>query len=183
MVEPGATSYRFSRVERSAEEWPIADPYTLFVVWYGGDLVRYRFDDDDRDARHWGRDRVAPGGTMLDPTDSEDVGRDLSAVDLRVVGNRSVNGTRVYRLRGSGFDESTELVFQPLLSAPRNATMVASIDNRGIVRSYTLTYDATFADDRVRVRSTHRVTRLGTATVGRPGWLPAANRSVTNRGG
>lgn len=183
VVEPGADTYRFTRVERSDRRWPIVSAYTLFAVWYSDPMVRYRFVDDRRGERLWGQERAASGGPMLDTTESEDVRTDLSAVDLRVVGNATEDGTRVYRLRGTGIVESAELDVPPLLSAPHNATMVASIDERGVVRSYTLTFDATFDGGPVRVRQTHRVTEIGTTTVEAPAWFPEANRSVRNRAG
>ena len=182
-VAPSVEAYRFTRVERSSREWPIARAYALIGVWYDEPAVRNRFVDETRFVRYWGQDRAASGGPVRDPTRSERVGEDLAAVALRVVGNETVDGTRVYRLRGSRLVAPGELVFPPLLSEPRNASMTARIDERGVVRAYTLTFDATFGGDRVRVRRTHRVSGIGTATVERPGWLAEANASVADGGG
>jgi len=181
-VAPEVEAYRFTRVERSSREWPIARAYALIGVWYAEPLVRNRFVDETRFVRYWGQDRAASGGPVRDPTRSESVEEDLAAVALRVVGNETVDGTRVYRLRGSRLVDPEGLVFPPLLSEPRNASMVARIDERGVVRAYTLTFDATFGGDRVRVRRTHRVSEVGTATVERPGWLAEANASVGDEG-
>ena len=183
VVEPGAEAYRFTRVERSSRQWPIADTYALIGVWYSEPVVRNRFVDDGPFERYWGQDRAASGGPVRDPTRSGSLRSDVEAVDLRVVGNESDEGTRVYRLRGSRISSSAALVFPPLLSAPRNASMVAGIDERGVVRSYRLTFDATFDGGPVRVRRTHRLSNVGNATVDRPGWLSEANVSVGTAGG
>lgn len=180
VVGPGADAYHLSRVERSTREWPVADSYTSVAVWYHDPVVRNRFVDERRDARYWGEDRAASGGPILDPTRAEGVRRDLLAVDLRVVGNETVGGVTVYRLEGSRLEEPSELVFPPLLSDPHNASMVARVDERGVVGSYTLAFDARFDGGPVRVRRTHRVTAVGRATVDRPGWLARANESVAD---
>lgn len=107
---------------------------------------------------------------------------DLAAVDLRVVGNATVDGTAVYRLRGSRLADPGELAVPPLLSDPRNVSMVARVDERGVLRAYTLTFDATFGEGRVRVRRTYRVEVGGDPTVEKPGWLTKANVTVGGGG-
>jgi hypothetical protein len=183
VAEPDATAYLLTRVERSDRAWLIADGYTLISVWYRGPLVRNRFVNDDGLARYWGQNHVRSGGPILDPTDAADVREDLSTVDLRVVGEDRVGGTRVYRLQGSGFTGTTEPTFPPLLTDPHNATMTARVDERGVVRSYTLAFEATFDGGPVRIRRTHRVSEIGTATVGTPAWVTEANRSVADSDG
>lgn len=177
-VAPEASTYRFTRLERSSREWPIASTHALIDVWYSEPVVRNRFVNDGRVERYWGQNRAASGGPVRDPTQSGSVRSDLAAVDLRVVGNASTNGTTVYRLRGSRIGAPGELVFPPLLSEPRNASMVARVDERGVVQSYELAFDATFGGDRIRVRRTHRL-ETGNVTVGKPGWLSEANASVS----
>lgn len=181
-VAPGATAYRFGRVERSSLSWPLAGRYALIGVWYSEPVVRNRFVNADRVDRYWGQDRAAPGGPIRDPSRSESVRADLAAVDLRVVGNTTVDGTAVYRLRGSRLSDPGELAVPPLLSDPRNASMVARVDERGVVRSYALTFDATFGEDRVRIRRTHRVEAGGNRAVEKPGWLSEANATVGDGG-
>ena len=176
-VAPDGERYRLTRLERSSREWPIASTYALIDVWYSEPVVRNRFVNDGRVERYWGQNRAATGGPVRDPTRSESVRSDLAAVDLRVVGNENANGTRVYRLQGSRIGSPEELVFPPLLSEPRNASMVARFDERGVVRSYDLSFDATFGEARIRVTRTHRV-GVGNVRVGKPGWLPEANASV-----
>ena len=183
VVEPGGRSYRFTRVERSVREWPIAEGYTLIGVWYSEPFVRNRFVNDGRVERYWGQDRAATGGPVRDPTLSEDVGRELRAVDLRVVGNTSAGGTSVYRLEGTRLASPGTLAFPPVISEPRNVSMVARVDDRGVVRSYTLGFDATLGEEPVRFRRTYRVSSVGNATVEHPGWLSEANASVRAPGG
>lgn len=178
VVEPGGRSYRFTRTERSVPEWPIAEGYTSIGVWYSEPLVRNRFVNDDRVERYWGQDRAATGGPIRDPALSEDVGRDLRALDLRVVGNTSTGGTSVYRLEGIRVDSPGALAFPPVISEPRNVSMVARVDDRGVVRSYTLGFDASLNGEPVRFRRAYRVSSVGNATVERPGWLWLANASV-----
>lgn len=189
VVGPGAESYHFTRIERSAREWPVADTYTLIGVWYREPVVRNRFADESRVEHYWGGNETESGRPVFDPTQAGGVRRDLVAVDLRVVGNGTASedggagGVPVYRLEGSRFEEPAELVFPALLSNPHDVSMVARIDERGVVRSYTLTFDATFDGGPVRVRRTHRVAAIGETTVDRPGWLSKANESVANEEG
>ena len=182
VVGPGADSYHLTRVERSTREWPTADAYALIAVWYSDPVVRNRFVDESWVERHWEQDRSVSGGPILDPAQAESVRTDLSAVDLRVVGNETVDGVTVYRLAGSRLAEPAELTFPPILSDPHDVTMVARVDERGVVRSYTLSFGATFDGGPVRVRRTHRITGIGTTTVDRPGWLARANESVVDEG-
>jgi hypothetical protein len=183
VVGPGAGSYHLTRVERSDREWPFVDTYALIGVWYSDPIVRNRFVDEGRVARYWGQNQAAAEGPVRDLTQVGSVRSDFEAVDLRVVGNRTVEGVRVYRLRGERFGDPDELVTPPLLSDPRNVSMTARIDERGVVRSYSLSFEATFGGDGpVRVRRTYRVADVGTTTVDRPAWVARANESVASEG-
>lgn len=93
----------------------------------------------------------------------------------------TVERRSVYRFRGSRVDAPEAFAVPPMLSDQRNVPMVARIDG-GVVRSYTVTFDATFGGDRVRVRRTHRVVEAGEITVGKSGWLPEANATVAEEG-
>lgn len=180
VVGPGADSYHLTRIERSVREWPFVDTYALIGVWYSEPVVRNRFVDEGRVARYWGQNRAAADGPIRDLTQIRSVRSDLEAVDLRAVGNRTAEGIRVYRLRGTRFENPDELDVPPLFSTPENVSMVARIDERGVVRSYVLSFDATFGGDPVRVRRTYRITDVGNVTVDRPEWVARANESVTS---
>ncbi len=182
VVAPGADSYHLTRVERSVREWPFVDTYALIGVWYSEPVVRNRFVDEGRVARYWGQNQAASDGPVRDLTQVRSARPDLEAVDLRVVGNRTVDGVRVFRLRGERFEDPDELVTPPLLSDPRNVSMTVRIDERGVVRSYSLSFEATFGGGPVRVRRTYRITDVGTTTVDRPAWVTRANESVASEG-
>jgi hypothetical protein len=180
---PGPDAYAFSKVESARRAWYVSEPYSRVDVWYRGDIVRNRFVDADRTERFWGTDRAQPGGPIRNPTSRNVAADDLAAVDLRVVAEETVDGVTVTHLRGRGLTDVDRLALPPLVADPRNVSLVARVDESGVVRSYTLTFDATFSGDgrTLRVRREHRVSSLGEATVERPDWLPAANESVSNR--
>jgi hypothetical protein len=175
---PGPDAYAFTKLETARRAWVVSEPYSRIDVWYRGDVVRNRFVDADRQERLWGTNLARRGGPISDPTSHEDAVDDLAAVELRAAGNAS--GGTVTRFRGSELTDPARLGIPPLASDPRNVSLVAEVDESGVIRNYTLTFDATFSRDgrRLRVQREHRVTDLDQATVPTPAWVPAANESV-----
>jgi hypothetical protein len=184
VVATDVTAYRFTKLETSGQAWVAAEPYSRVDVWYDAPLVRNRLVDTGGTERFWGFDDEPAGGPLAGPSAHRLVRADLSAVKVRVVDREAVGDRTVYRLRGSRLVDAENLSVPPLGTDPRNVSFTASVDSRGVVRSYTLAYDATFTVDgsTLRVRQTHRLTAVGEATVGRPDWLSTANESVASAG-
>lgn len=88
-------------------------------------------------------------GVELRPTRTEEVGIQ------RVRGDLLANGTRFARSRG--------------VTAPRNLSAAAVVDDAGTVRRSALSYDATFVDERISVTRRASVRRVST-TPTRPSW-------------
>jgi hypothetical protein len=181
VVAPDRRGYTFTKLETSAREWSAAAPFSRVDIWFHEPLVRNRFVDAGGTERYWGFDDEPAGGPLVAPSNHERVAAELAVVETTVVGQERVDGVAHYRIRGHGLDADGSLPTPPLATDPRNVSLVGTVDERGVVRSYTLTYDATFAVDgsRLEVRRVHRLDRVGTASVGRPAWLPTANESVT----
>ncbi|MFC7226543.1 hypothetical protein N0B31_03950 [Salinirubellus salinus] len=180
VVVPAADAYTFTKLETSRRAWTAAASYARVDVWFHEPVVRNRFVDAGGTARYWGFDDERSGGPLADPSSHRLVAADLAAVETRVTGQETVDDVTRFRLRGSSRADAANLSTPPLARDPRNVTFVGVVDERGLVVSYTLAYDATFAADgsRLRVRQTHRLRQVGDVDTARPSWLPAANESV-----
>jgi hypothetical protein len=176
VVDDPDERYLFSRIETSATAYRTASPFARIDVWYSAPTVRNRLVDAGGVVRHWGRNEVQPGGPISDPTRAEFVVGDLAAFDLRTADRRVVDGSTRYRFVGSlrrdRIDPPT------LVTDPRDGRIEAVVTERGVVRRYRLSYDATLEGRPVTVVKTHAVVGIGRTTVPQPGWLDAANRSV-----
>jgi len=110
----------------------------------------------------------------------------FTALETRVVGQETRNGTELHRVRATNLTNS-EYLPTPLTIAPaqnpRNISFRALVDSQGIVRSYSLAYTATVtqrgANTTYRITQSARWTDIGSTTVERPAWYEAANRSTT----
>jgi len=109
----------------------------------------------------------------------------FNALETRVVGQETRNGTELYRIRATSV-ANPEYLPRPGLNAsknPRNISFRALVDSEGIVRSYHLAYTAT--DIRRGVETTKRLTQslrytdIGSTVVERPDWYEAANHTTT----
>lgn len=98
--------------------------------------------------------------------------RDLfRSVSTRTVERRTINGTTVYRLVGTGvqaggFDTNIENI--------RTLRLEAGVTQAGLVRSLSLRYVGDIDGDPVEVEWTVRYRGLGTTTVERPDWFDRA---------
>lgn len=138
--------------------------------WSDGERVLER-----RSTRNGTAYRVVRGadGEPLPPVVALPVGRAESggiervfrAVETTVVGREVRNGTTHYRVVSTGMTT-------PNPTAVRNASLVALVDERGVVHRYRLAYTIDRGDDAgaVRVVGMVRFTALGTTTVERPAW-------------
>ncbi|MFB6204908.1 MAG: hypothetical protein ABEJ05_00040 [Haloglomus sp.] len=111
----------------------------------------------------------------LDGTAERDIVAAFGSFRTRVTGRTTVNGTTVYRVVGTdalsdGFvDDNEDIV------AARNARLVANVTERGLVRSYRITYRGTLPDGTVvDVVRRIRYRNVGNASVTDPPWYRRA---------
>lgn len=177
---PAENAYTFTKLETSRRAWTAAASFARVDVWFHEPLVRNRFVDAGGTARYWGFDDERSGGPLADPSSHRLVAADLAAVQPRVTGRETAGEVTRFRLRASSFADTANLSTPPLARDPRNVSFVGTVDERGLVVSYTLAYDATFVSDgsRLRVRQTYRLREVGGVDTTRPAWLPTANESV-----
>ena len=109
----------------------------------------------------------------------------FNALETRVVGQETRNGTEIYRIRATNVTNPEYLPRSVLNTSknPRNISFRALVDSEGVVRSYHLAYTAT--DIWRGVETTNRVTQslhytdIGSTVVERPDWYEAANHTTT----
>lgn len=125
------------------------------------------------------------GQTFFNAQNGEQFLTLFSALDTRVVGQETHNGTELYRVRATNLT-NPEYLPRSMLNVsknPRNISFRATIDSQGIVRSHYLAYTTT--DIQRGVNTTNRITQsvrytdIGSTTVERPDWYEAANRTTT----
>lgn len=102
----------------------------------------------------------------------------LAAVDTRVTGRVTRNGTTQYRVEATGVPHPDRLAAAEGVRDPRNVSFRAFVDGRGLVRAYRLSYRASDDERTVLVERSVRHARLGGTTVERPAWFPGARDTV-----
>ena len=119
--------------------------------------------------QYWTRTAAFGGGTGNAGKTIEDL---FGSVSVTVVERETVNGTTRYRLRAT---ERSGTAFAPEeATAVGNLTLVAVVENTGLVRSARYRYDATVDGQRVTVERAFRYAGVGTTEVTRPAWYDRA---------
>jgi len=111
-----------------------------------------------------GPDGTPRGPLSLYPdnaTNRGGVSRLLGLVDAEVTGSRVEDGRRLYDLSVEG-DGPSWL---------ERLRLTATVDERGLVRSYVVSYTVTREGRQVRVTVEFSVTRVGSTTVPEPSWV------------
>lgn len=167
---PGATYFPAGG---SAEFWTDGTRYLQYLERNGS--VSYGGVPADRYA---GRPRtdlpLVPGG-----------GRVLvlfDGLDVRVVGNDTVDGRRVYHLAASAAEAPPGLAAAEGVRDVRELSVTATVDDRGVLRSYRLEYVAVVGDTRLDVVTTGTYDDVGSTTIERPAWYEEARQAVEGRG-
>lgn len=119
-----------------------------------------------------------PDGERRDPrqvypenlTNAQSIARVFTLVETGVVDTVEVNGTRYARL------ESTSNATLPPLS---NVSVTALVSERGVIRSYRVTYDVSRSEGSVRATVAVSYTRVGETTVTEPSWLDRVDNGTT----
>lgn len=149
------------------------------VAFHGanGTLVRATAFDDRTVVR-----RVPP--EVYDPTerfflipDFREPGTVFRGVELR----RTGDGGPPRRLRADLFANVTEFGRSHGVTAPRELSGLAVVDDAGTVRRYRLSYNATFVDRRITVTRTGRFDRT-TARPSPPPWTDAVDGTAAASG-
>lgn len=124
------------------------------------------------------REPLSPREALFfDPTNREEIYAYFGAVETRVADRETRNGTRLYRI------EATEVTYPAAFvvrwNNPRNLSMTALVDSRGLVHEYRLRYTATLDGETVEVTRRVRYSNLGNTTIERPPWYDAAIANAT----
>ena len=110
------------------------------------------------------------------PPGDERIYNFFTAVETRVIGERTRNGTTRYRLVGADVTGGAD--FGNQFGDPRNVTARAIIDSQGIVHEYRLRYEGTLNGANITVFRRAQYTEVGSTTVERPPWYEAAIRNL-----
>lgn len=104
----------------------------------------------------------------------------FDGLDVRVVGTDTVDGRRVYRLAATAAAAPPGLAAAEGVRDVRDLSLTATVDDRGVLRSYRLEYVAV-ADTRLDVVTTGTYDRVGSTTIERPDWYDEALQVVEGR--
>lgn len=123
---------------------------------------------------------VAPGGQP-----HQDIAPLFSATELRVTSRDHRYGRVRYRLRSVDRSQREPLARIEPVDDIRNLSFKTTVDGRGLVKSYRLTYTGQLYGRTVRVTRTVRYAGVGTTTVPQPAWYDKAvgNATATATGG
>lgn len=119
-----------------------------------------------------------PDGEPRDPrqvypenlTNTRSIARVFTLVETRVVDTVEVNGTRYARLNSVG-----NASLPPLA----NVSVTALVSERGVLRSYRVTYDVSRSEGSVQATVAVSYTRVGETTVSEPAWLARVDNGTT----
>lgn len=119
-----------------------------------------------------------PDGEPRDPrlvypenlTNARSIARVFSLVETRAVDTVEANGTRYARLESVG-----NATLPPLT----NVSVTALVSERGVLRSYRVTYDVSRSEGGVRATVAVSYTRVGETTVSEPPWLDRVDNGTT----
>lgn len=112
----------------------------------------------------------------IDPTNSEQIYGIFSSVETRVTDRTTRNGTTHYQIvatnvtNPAAFDRGRN---------PRNVSLQALIDSRGLVREYQLSYTATLNGAPAQIHRQVNYSSLGNTTIERPPWYDEAIENVS----
>lgn len=138
------------------------DTISLFAVTLENGSTIYQrrgAHEVTRDATHW-----------------SDLYQLLGTVNTTVVERIDTNGTTRYVVASTSQPDSR--VFR----TPRaNVTLIAVVDEDGLVRRYTVSYDTSRDDEWIHVTRTVRFLAIGRTTVEKPPWFDDAMDATANR--
>ncbi len=178
-------------VATSGPEAPVllGEPPASAAYWSDGDVYLRRFSPGDGNAtynsfeppdgftaswRYWVT--TVPFGGQ-DGTPEQYFGTVFDAIPTTLVGRATVGGDHVYRLANAGrTPRRSKARLDGVLDVQnaRNVDLTASIDERGIVRSFDVTFDGDVENGPVAVQRSVEYTAVGETSVDRPSWYDRA---------
>jgi len=141
--------------------------------WTNGTHVATRYDSPIQpvQTRLW----ASEDDPLATPSNSQRLGRLLRATALSVA-DRSGAGGAV--LVGTRTGRVTGLDTPPNLDDPRNLTVRVRVRPSGLIDRWQVQYNATIAEEPVRVVRSGAITATGSTTVARPDWVANATGVV-----
>ncbi|MHB9287651.1 hypothetical protein ACKVMT_11520 [Halobacteriales archaeon Cl-PHB] len=167
----------------------LGEPPSAATFWSDGDVYLRRLPHDDGTVTY--NSFEPPGGFVAswrywvttvpfggqDGTPERYFRTVFDAIPTTFVGRTTVGGTDRYRLVNVARTPSRRTAdLERLLGvdAPRNVDLTASVDERGLVRSFDVSFDGAVGNSPVTVQRTIEYTAVGQTTVDRPSWYDRA---------
>jgi hypothetical protein len=192
-VEDGGERYHYVLESSASDSYRMSAPAERIEWWYDGERVleRYQLGPDEV---QFGYDAdPSVGGPFQDPTDANRIFTLFAQVGGEPVGRTTRDGATLRRINGTA--ETAPVTLRHAASS-REFAYNALVDSSGVVRSYRLSYRATFDNRSIRVHREVRFVAIGNTTVPRPAWYeralaagsapsetPSSSVSTSGRGG
>lgn len=109
------------------------------------------------------------------------IAEDFGAVETRLIGRETRNGTSIYGIEATNVTHPDALTVRWVWTDPRNVTLNARVDERGIVREYEIEYVTTLNGDTVQIRQQFRYTNIGETEVELPPWSEQTTRNISTK--
>ena len=152
------------------------------AIWSNGERVLVA--DTTNESTSYDSPRNVEGESMpprealtIDPTKRQQLYAYLGSVETRVTGTETRNGTTLHRVESTNV--TNPAAFEVQWTDPRDLSLVAFVDSRGLVHEYRLGYTASLDGAPVEIHRHVRYTNLGNTTVERPSWYDAAIANVS----
>jgi len=164
--------YSVSVSQNASTGYPVQPFAARVQLWRNGSVRLVRFVQTDTVNYRVERDPSGPVPVEM----LSDGGRTAAVLEvfaLEVLGR----GEDGYRFRSTRLLAPSGLDPPAALENPRNASLTVVITEQGLVRRYTVRYEATLDGEPVVVSRSSRITGVGATAVGPPGWAEAAARN------
>lgn len=152
------------------------------AIWSNGERVLVA--DTANDSTSYESPRNVEGESVpprealsIDPTKRQQLYAYLGSVESRVTGIETRNGTTIHRVESTNV--TNPAAFEIQWTDPRDLSLVAFVDSRGLVHEYRLDYTASLDGTPVEIHRHVRYTKLGNTTVERPPWYGEAIANVS----
>ncbi len=154
-----------------AEYW--SDRFT-YLRAFGGDSQNRTYNEFDPPQglatwRYWTRTAAFGGATG---NAERTIERALDSVMVDIVDRRTANGTTRVRLRAT--EQRGSSIAPETFEQVDNVSLVAVVEESGLVRSLRYSYDGVVDGRAVTVTRVVRYTTVGSTAVGRPSWYERA---------
>lgn len=170
-IDNEASAYT-GRIDHNVTEFPLGR-FSAPIEYWGNDSVyaSRRILTDRTSFYGWSR------------TDQTDTFASLPLIERTLTATRVSVVSRAggVTLVGDSFSDPQKLPSPPYLENPRNGSLTVRVTDRGVVTRWRFAYDATLANETVRVTRRARLTDIGSTVVERPPWVDAARAEMLSR--